>query len=123
MTDRLPIDFFNTEALNLTGAAVIVTGSSRGIGKAIALALAAEGANVLVNFTNDRSQEAADAVAAAISALGCKSAVVQADIGDPAARETILQAAIDAFGGVDILINNAGITRIADAPDETPEDF
>jgi 3-oxoacyl-[acyl-carrier protein] reductase len=93
----------------LEGKVAIVTGASRGIGKATALALAAEGAAVVVNYTS--SSGAADAVVAAITLQGGQAIALQADVSKEAEVETMFAAAIAAFGRVDVLVNNAGITR------------
>jgi 3-oxoacyl-[acyl-carrier protein] reductase len=91
------------------GRTAIVTGASRGIGRAIALQLAAEGANVVVNY-NANAAAAAD-VASAIAASGARAEVVQADVSLAADVERLVNAALGAFQKVDILVNNAGITR------------
>jgi 3-oxoacyl-[acyl-carrier protein] reductase len=93
----------------LEGKVAIVTGASRGIGKATALALAAEGAAVVVNYAS--SSGAADAVVAAITLQGGQAIALQADVSKEAEVETMFAAAIAAFGRVDVLVNNAGITR------------
>ena len=82
----------------------LVTGSSRGIGRAIALRLAAEGADILVNYA--RSRELAEAVAEEVRALGRRADVVKANVGESEGIDALLQAA-EAFGGLDILVNNA----------------
>jgi 3-oxoacyl-[acyl-carrier protein] reductase len=91
------------------GKAALVTGASRGIGRAIALRLAGEGANVVVNY-NTRA-DAATSVADAIKALGCEVSVVQADVARQADVERLIQAALGAFSRIDVVVNNAGITR------------
>ena len=92
------------------GKAAIVTGASRGIGRAIALRLAREGANVLVNYNTRR--HAADEVAAGIEAAGGRAIVVQADVAKAADVDRLVQAALAAFDNrIDVLVNNAGITR------------
>ncbi len=87
----------------------IVTGASRGIGRAIALELGGLGAKVVVNY--NRNQAAADEVAQAIRAAKGEAAVVQADVGDYQAAEALVKFAVEQFGGLHILVNNAGITR------------
>jgi 3-oxoacyl-[acyl-carrier protein] reductase len=87
----------------------VVTGGSRGIGRAIGLRLAEQGADVCFSFSRNRA--AADETAAAITALGRRALPVQADVTDPAAAEALIKAATGEFGKIDILVNNAGITR------------
>ncbi len=87
----------------------IVTGSSRGIGRAIALRLAAEGAAVVVNY--HRNQAAAEEVVDQIKSNGGQAIAVQADVRDPAQAQALINAAKKAFGRIDILVNNAGTTR------------
>jgi 3-oxoacyl-[acyl-carrier protein] reductase len=87
----------------------VVTGASRGIGRAIALELAARGARVVVNYAS--SAEKANQVAAEIEALGSQAAAVQADVADFEQAGNLIKTAIDTFGKIDILVNNAGITR------------
>ncbi|MFZ5646467.1 MAG: 3-oxoacyl-[acyl-carrier-protein] reductase [Bacillota bacterium] len=93
----------------LNGRAAIVTGSSRGIGRSIARALAREGADVLVNYTG--REDLANAVADEIRAMGRRSLTYRADVSDPAQAAGMVDAAMEAFGRLDILINNAGITK------------
>lgn len=88
----------------------IVTGGSRGIGAAIATRLGKEGFNVIVNYAG--SEAAAEKVAAEIEASGGKAVVAQADVADSAAVKRMFDLAESAFGGVDVLINNAGIMRL-----------
>jgi 3-oxoacyl-[acyl-carrier protein] reductase len=95
---------------DLTGKVALVTGASRGLGRAIALAFAGQGADVAVNYRGNA--EAANETAQAIRAAGRRAEVIQGDTsGGRDACEAIVKAAIDAFGRVDILVNNAGITR------------
>lgn len=87
----------------------VVTGASRGIGRAIALKLAQDGANVVVNYSG--SQAKAEEVVAEIKALGQQAIAVQANVADADEVKVLMGAAMDAFGSIDILVNNAGITR------------
>jgi len=96
---------------SLADRVAVVTGSSRGIGAAIAAKLGAEGARVVVNHRQSASQ--AEQVASAIVASGGQAIVVQADVSDHAAAQALIKAAQDSFGRLDILVNNAGATRDA----------
>lgn len=87
------------------GKIALVTGSGRGIGKSIALRLAAEGADVAVNYFRNR-QPAEDTVAA-IQDLGRRAVVVRADVGKPGDLETLIASTVEALGGLDILVHNA----------------
>jgi 3-oxoacyl-[acyl-carrier protein] reductase len=95
---------------DLTGKVALVTGGSRGLGRAIALAFAQQGADVAVNYRGNAA--AAHEVVAAIKELGRDAIAIQGDTaGGREACEAIVKAAIDHFGRVGILVNNAGITR------------
>ena len=93
----------------LEGKVALVTGASRGIGRAIALKLAAEGAKVAINFAGSTAK--AEAVKAEIEEHGGEAILVQASVADPAAVEDMIRKVIDAFGRIDILVNNAGIAK------------
>ncbi len=93
----------------LTGKACLVTGGSRGIGRAVALELGRHGASVAVGYAHNR--EAADQVAAEIAASGGESFVFGGDVQDPQAAEAIVASVVERFGKIDVLVNNAGITR------------
>ncbi len=95
--------------LSLENRVAIVTGASRGIGRAIALELAKRGAAVLINYNN--SAKSAEDVVAQIEANGGKAAAFQADVSDFEQAAKLVKFAIDTFGNLDILVNNAGITR------------
>jgi 3-oxoacyl-[acyl-carrier protein] reductase len=95
--------------LLLNGKTAIVTGGSRGIGRAAVLALARAGAAVVINYA--RSDTAARQVLEEVEQAGGRGAVVQADVADYASCEKLVQSALDHFQRIDILINNAGITR------------
>ncbi|MEK4228700.1 3-oxoacyl-[acyl-carrier-protein] reductase [Solibacillus sp. FSL H8-0538] len=93
----------------LTNKTAVVTGASRGIGRAIALELASQGANIIVNYSG--SEQKALEVVAEIEANGGKAVAVQANIADADAVQALMKQAVDTFGSIDILVNNAGITR------------
>lgn len=92
---------------DLTGRVAVVTGAGAGLGRAEALALATRGARVVVNDVGD----AANSVVAEIESLGGKGLAVNGDVGDWALGEQLVGAAVDTFGSLDIVVNNAGITR------------
>ena len=100
---------FNISMGFLEGHVAIVTGASRGIGRAIAVALAAEGAKVVVNYASSAS--AAEEVVAEIKSKGGEAIAFHADVSHEAQVESLLKSAIDAWGRIDVLVNNAGITR------------
>ena len=93
----------------LEGKVALVTGGSRGIGRAIALKLAGEGAAVAINYAGNA--KAAEEVKASIEAAGGKAMVVQADVSSAEAVDAMVEAVVNELGGIDILVNNAGITR------------
>ena len=93
----------------LDGRHALVTGASRGIGRAVALAFAAEGASVALNFAGNVA--AAEAVRAEIESAGGKAILVPADVSDENAVEDMVKTVTEAFRSIDILVNNAGITR------------
>ena len=96
----------------LADKVAIVTGASQGIGRALAVALAAEGASVAINFINlGTNKQEAEKTLSEVTAVGGAGLLVEADVRDPAACETMVRQTLDKFGRVDILINNAGITR------------
>ena len=94
---------------DLDGKVALVTGGSRGIGRAICLELASRGARVAVNYNTGAAQ--AEAVVSEIQAAGGEAFAIQGDVADGDAAAAIVKATIDAFGGLDVLVNNAGITR------------
>ena len=95
--------------LDLTGKTALVTGGSRGIGKAIVLRLARQGADVAFSYRGNT--DAANATAAEVESVGRRALAVQADAKEQAGAETLVKAVLEAFGKIDILVNNAGITR------------
>jgi NAD(P)-dependent dehydrogenase (short-subunit alcohol dehydrogenase family) len=95
--------------MKLKNKVAVVTGASRGIGRGIALKLAAEGCHVVINYMSNES--AAREVAGAIQAMGGQALVVQADVSQRPEVQRLFQAAVATFGGIDILVNNAGILQ------------
>jgi 3-oxoacyl-[acyl-carrier protein] reductase len=95
--------------IDLSGRSAVVTGGSRGIGRAIVLRLATQGADITFSYRGNAA--AAAEVVAGVEALGRRAIAHQGDATDPAAAEGLVKAALDAFGKVDILVNNAGLTR------------
>jgi 3-oxoacyl-[acyl-carrier protein] reductase len=95
--------------LLLEDRVAVVTGASRGIGRAIAEELAIEGARVVVNY--NASAEAAEEVVSGIIDRGGEAMSIQADVGDFDAAQSLMKSALEAFGQVDVLVNNAGTTR------------
>ena len=101
--------------MTFKGKRALVTGASRGIGAAIAKALAAEGADVAITY--EKSAERAAEVVAAIKALGRKAVAIQADSADVAAVQASVEKTVAELGGLDILVNNAGILRVGGLKD------
>jgi 3-oxoacyl-[acyl-carrier protein] reductase len=95
--------------INLKDKVALVTGASRGIGRAIAMTLAGAGALVVVNYKSNTA--AADDVVSVIAAAEGRAAAIQADISEPVEVERLFKEMLDRYGKVDILVNNAGITR------------
>ena len=98
-----------TASPSLQGSVALVTGASRGIGRAIAQALAAEGAQVVVNYA--RSSTAAEELVGQITADGGSAMALQADVSKADQVDTLIGTLLEKFGRIDILVNNAGITR------------
>jgi 3-oxoacyl-[acyl-carrier protein] reductase len=105
----------------LTGKVAVVTGASKGIGAAIAKALAAEGASVVVNYAS--SKEGAEIVVAAIAKAGGKAIAVGGDVSKAAEAQAVIDAAVRAFGRLDILVNNAGVYELGPIEGITEEQF
>jgi 3-oxoacyl-[acyl-carrier protein] reductase len=105
----------------LAGKAAVVTGASKGIGAAIAKALAAEGAAVVVNYSSGKA--GADKVVDTISALGGKAVAVGGDVTRRADAQAIVNTAIEQFGRLDVLVNNSGIYEFAPIEEVTEEHF
>lgn len=107
--------------IDLSGKAAVVTGSSRGIGRACALILAQAGADVAINYATNR--DAGEATLSEIRALGRKATLTQCDVADSAQVEAMVRAAESTFGGVDILVNNAGIGSAKSAEQVSDEEY
>ena len=93
----------------LANKTALITGASRGIGRAVALELAKAGAKIAVNYAGNK--KAAEEVAGLIEAAGGQALLVQADVADSVAVDAMVKAVVEKFGSIDILVNNAGITR------------
>jgi len=98
-----------------TSKVAIVTGASRGIGAAVAERLAGDGFTVVINYSGDT--KSAETLARKIEAKGGRALAVKADVSDPTAVRGLFDAAAAAFGGIDVLINNAGIMKLAKIAD------
>jgi NAD(P)-dependent dehydrogenase (short-subunit alcohol dehydrogenase family) len=107
--------------MTLAGKRALVTGASRGIGAAIAKALAAEGADVAITY--EKSADSAAKVVDAIKAAGRKAVAIQADSADVAAVQASVDKTVAALGGLDILVNNAGILRLGGLNDMSLADI
>ena len=97
--------------MRLKGKVALITGSSRGVGRAVALAYAREGANIVVNYASNK--DAAEEVVAAIEEMGSKAIAFKADVAKAAEAEALVEKGIEEFGQLDILVNNAGFGRPA----------
>ena len=105
----------------LTGKVAIVTGASKGIGAAIAKALGKEGAAVIVNYVSGK--DGADTVVKAITVEGGKALAVKGDVSKSAEAQGLVDAAIKAFGRLDVLVNNSGVYEFAPLEQSTEEKF
>ena len=107
--------------MDLQGKIALVTGGSRGIGRAICIELAQRGANVAINFAGNEA--AAQETAAACTALGVQAMTIRADVAKEDETQAMVKTVLDTFGRIDILVNNAGITRDNLALRMTEEEF
>ncbi|ETN40540.1 uncharacterized protein HMPREF1541_04817 [Cyphellophora europaea CBS 101466] len=109
----------------LTGKVAIVTGSARGLGASMALDLASRGASVVITYTSASSDSIASDLASRISSLANSSSAiaVRANMSDPSAPDTIVKATVEAFGHIDILVNNAAIQVTRSLKDISTADY
>ncbi|GJE69665.1 glucose 1-dehydrogenase [Methylorubrum podarium] len=105
----------------LEGKVAVVTGASKGIGAAIAKALAKDGASVIVNYAS--SKAGADAVVESIAAAGGKAVAVQADVSNAAQAHGLIETAVRQFGRLDVLVNNSGVYEFAAIEDVTEQHY
>src|ERR1700682_600259 len=105
----------------LKNKVAVVTGASKGIGAAIAIALAAEGASVVVNYASSKS--GADKVVAAITAAGGKAVAVGGDVSKAAEAQGLIAAAIKNYGRLDILVNNSGVYEFSPIESVSEDSF
>ena len=106
---------------SLDGAVVVITGSSRGIGRAIAEELGQAGSKVIVNY--HQSREAAEEVVARLKQSGSESVAIQADVSDPAQATRLIEETFQRFGGIDVLVNNAAINIDRTMKNLSPDDW
>ncbi|AHY45883.1 Dehydrogenases with different specificities (related to short-chain alcohol dehydrogenases) [Rubrobacter radiotolerans] len=106
---------------SLEGSVAVVTGAGRGLGAAIAKDLAAGGAKVVVNYS--RSKEPAEGVVKEIESNGGEAVAVQGDVSDPEQAKSLIDQAVEQYGKIDVLVNNAGITIDKTMKKMTPEDW
>src|SRR6476620_9999528 len=107
--------------MKLQGRNALVTGSDQGIGQAIALKFAEEGADVVVNYRKNR--DGGEDTGRQIRAMGRRCTVIQADVGKIAEARRLVEETLAALGSIDVLVNNAGIEKRASFTEITEEDY
>ena len=107
--------------MSLDGKVAIVTGGNSGIGKAVTLALAGQGANVVIDFVAD--EQATEDLERQVAALGDKSIGVEADVSKVADLQRLIDSAVKAFGRVDVMVNNAGVETRTSVLDTTEDQY
>lgn len=95
----------------LSGKTALITGAARGIGEAVALRFAAEGANVVITYVSDSSKEKAQVIVDKMTEMGVKAKAYQSNASEAAACESLVNEVLNEFGTIDILVNNAGISK------------
>jgi NAD(P)-dependent dehydrogenase (short-subunit alcohol dehydrogenase family) len=113
----------DSKAQDLLGKAAIITGAARNLGRGFAVALARRGADIVVHYNSDRSRVDAEETARLVREQGSRTTLVAGDLTNPATPAMLFDQAIGAFGGVDILINNAGVILKKPIGDITERDF
>jgi len=108
---------------DLTGKVAVITGAARNMGRAFALSLANRGASIVVHYHSAGSEGDATETARLVEAAGARAMLAKGDLADPAQVETVFADAIDAFGRVDIVVNNAGLVVKKPIAEATEEDF
>jgi len=109
--------------MRLNGKIVLVTGAGQGIGQAIAIRMAEEGADIAIDYPRDQDRAGAEDTRAAIEKLGRRALLVQADVSKPADAQRMVLETVQALGALDILVNNAGIERHAPFLDVAEADY
>ena len=107
----------------LQGKIALVTGSSSGIGKAVAIAFANEGAQLALNYPEESQAENVANVARAVERLGTRAITLRADVSQEAAVMDLVANVVDTYGRIDILVNNAGTNRPKTMADTTADDY
>jgi len=121
MIDTAVSQELQTSSPRLLGRRVLVTGSSKGIGRGIAVRMAQEGADVVINYNSD--PKGAEEALAEVLATGRRGAMIQGNTGSADAVRALVAQSVDALGGLDVLVNNAGIESHAPFWDVTEQDF
>ena len=121
MTSNAPPAISRTSRSRLAGRRVLVTGSSKGIGRGIAVRLAQEGADVVINYYSD--PKGAEEVLDEVRAAGSRGAMIQGNTGSADGVRALVEQSVEALGGLDVLINNAGVESHAPFWDVTERDF
>ena len=106
--------------MKLLGKVAVVTGASKGIGRSIAVEFAKHGATVVINYNNDRA--GAEETQRIINDLSGEACIIQSNVADYNMAEKLITSTVDIYGQIDVLVNNAGISKIGLFTDMTPQD-